>query len=475
MSVALVWFRQDLRLEDNPAWKTACLNYQQVIPLYIYNQKNTILGGAQKWWLHHSLIALNDTLKKEGLSLVLAKGDPLAIILNLIKNFSVEAVHWNRIYEPKAIERDKKIKKTLQEEQKIHVQTSNGSLFHEPWVIKNKGGEFFKVFTPYWKHCKQTLQVPSLLKESPTHKLTPVKVESESLESWQLLPKLNWADGFSKMWTPGEKGASKKLNEFVEYCLKGYKKNRDYPSKKATSYLSPHLHFGEISPWTILRMMEIIKHDPDCDLSSIEHFLSELGWREFSAYLLYHFPKLSSKNFKDEFDQFPWENDKELFACWTKGQTGYPIVDAGMRELWATGYMHNRVRMIVASFLTKDLFIDWRWGADWFLDTLVDADLASNSSNWQWVAGSGADAAPYFRIFNPVLQSQKFDSEGIYIHRWVPELSGLKGQSLHAPWEAANAQAIYSKTKYPRPIVNHKESRAKALSYYHQIKQNKRR
>ena len=230
------------------------------------------------------------------------------------------------------------------------------------------------------------------------------------------------------------------------------------------------MHFGEITPWTIVRAIELAKLEPDCDLASAEHFLSELGWREFSIYLLYHFPKLPFENFRSEFNAFPWHNDEQLLACWQKGLTGYPIIDAGMRELWATGYMHNRVRMIAASFLTKGLLIDWRLGADWFLDTLVDADLANNSASWQWVAGCGADAAPYFRIFNPVLQSQKFDPDGSYIRHWVPELSQVGSQSIHAPWESIDSERFYSNTNYPQPIINHHEARARALNYYNQLK-----
>lgn len=302
------------------------------------------------------------------------------------------------------------------------------------------------------------------------HRPAGIEVQSDKLLEWNLLPTINWAVRFSDYWSPGEDGAQHKLDEFIELHLNGYKKNRDFPIKNATSRLSPHLHFGEISPWTILRAIELAKLDPSCDFASAEHFLSELGWREFSFYLLYHFPKLPSENFRNEFDAFPWHNDEQLLACWQKGLTGYPIIDAGMRELWATGYMHNRVRMIVASFLTKGLFIDWRLGADWFLDTLVDADLANNSASWQWVAGCGADAAPYFRIFNPVLQSQKFDPEGSYIRLWVPELSQLVSQAIHAPWESIDSERFYLNSHYPMPIINHHEARTRALNYYNQLK-----
>ncbi|WP_115707431.1 cryptochrome/photolyase family protein [Legionella sainthelensi] len=469
MTIALVWFRYDLRLNDNPAFIEACSHHQFVIPLYIYDEKNSVLGGAQAWWLYHSLTSLSDALAQRGLNLILRKGDPLEIILDLTKTVSINSVYWNRCYEPVIISRDKKIKATLLE-RGIEVQSFNGSLFHEPWTIRNKSGDYFKVFTPYWKYCKQLLNIqrPRYLEHYPDG----VEVQSDVLKNWKLLPTINWAARFSEYWIPGEGGAQHKLKEFIEHHLNGYKNNRDFPIKNATSRLSPHLHFGEISPWTILRAIELAKVEPNCDLSSAEHFLSELGWREFSVYLLYHFPKLPSANFRNEFDAFPWHNNEKLLVCWQKGLTGYPIIDAGMRELWATGYMHNRVRMIAASFLTKGLFIDWRLGADWFLDTLVDADLANNSASWQWVAGCGADAAPYFRIFNPVLQSQKFDADGSYIRRWVPELSQLDSQSIHAPWESVGCERLYLNTNYPKPIINHHEARTRALNYYSQLKRN---
>lgn len=468
MSIALVWFRQDLRLADNPAFFEACTSHETVIPIYILDEKNNALGEAQAWWLHHSLQALKHSLTTElELKLILRKGNPLDIILDLFNKVKVDAIYWNRCYEPKIIQRDKQIKATFQEAG-IDVFSFNGSLLNEPWTISNKKGDFFKIFTPFWKTCRQRLffQPEKLVSRQPNS----LDIESDDIDEWKLLPHLDWASQFPNLWTPGEKGAQQRLSKFIKHHLQGYKANRNIPEKNATSHLSPHLHFGEISPWSILRAIEYAKLNPRCDLAGAEHFLSELGWREFSYYLLYHVPLLPDKNFKNEFDAFPWENDESLLKCWQQGMTGYPIVDAGMRELWATGYMHNRVRMIVASFLTKDLFIDWRLGAAWFLDTLVDADLANNSASWQWVAGCGADAAPYFRIFNPVLQSQKFDPTGVYIRRWVPELACLNNDMIHAPWESASAASIYNKTNYPRPIVNHNESRSKALGYYNQLK-----
>lgn len=466
MTTAIVWFRQDLRLQDNPAFLQAATVHEKVVPLYILDRQNSLLGSAQAWWLHHSLQALHDSLNTLGLQLILRQGNPLDIILQLANELSIHDIYWNRCYEPKTIQRDKKIKENL-EKNGIHATSFNGSLLIEPWTMHNKQGDFFKVFTPYWKACRNRLSAPP--KQTLTQGPKKVAVTSEALATWKLLPTPNWAVQFPDFWVPGEKGAQARLHQFMDHSLNGYSINRDFPPKDATSRLSPHLHFGEISPWAIFRAIELAQLDPQCDLTSTERFLSELGWREFSYYLLYHFPQLMQKNFKAGMDAFPWHNDESLFTCWKKGETGYPIVDAGMRELWATGYMHNRVRMIAASFLIKDLFIDWRLGADWFLDTLVDADLANNSASWQWVAGSGADATPYFRIFNPVLQSQKFDAHGDYIRRWVPELSYLNSKDIHAPWQASNCAKIYEKTHYPRPIVDHSVARHQALHYYHQL------
>lgn len=467
MSIALVWFRQDLRLADNPAFITACNSHDIVVPLYIFDKTTSVLGQAQQWWLHHSLEALRQSLEKYDLPLILRQGNPLKIFIELSKEISIDTIYWNRCYEPAAIARDKKIKLALQENG-LKVVSSNGSLLNEPWEIKNKSGDYFKVFTPYWKCCVEKIMLPPILVlDKPPQSLV---LKSDSIFDWNLLPqKPNWAAQFSDYWQPGEAGALNKLEVFIEDQLNDYKIDRDFPKENATSKLSPHLHFGEISPWAIWRVLEFSKLEKSNNLASTECFMSELGWREFSYYLLYHFPSLPHHNVKKEFDAFPWENNKKFLKCWQTGMTGYPIVDAGMRELWATGYMHNRVRMIVASFLTKHLLIDWRKGAAWFLDTLLDADLASNSMSWQWVAGCGVDAAPYFRIFNPILQSQKFDPDGIYIRQWIPELANVSACYIHQPWLAPASEFQCGK-HYPVPIVDHNDARKKALEYYKIIK-----
>lgn len=467
MSNAIMWFRQDLRLCDNPAFAEVC-QHNRIIPLYILDESTVPLVGAQRWWLHHSLTSLDKGLKKFGLSLCLRRGKALDVLKQLVRDYQVETVYWNRCYEPVAIQRDTSIKKTLQT-LGVRIVSTNGSLLHEPWQITNTMGHFFKVFTPYWRACLKQISIPqeSVISQVPQ----ALKINSESLDSWKLLPvKPNWAAAFGDYWQPGEEGAQLKLAAFMDPNLKGYSDSRDVPAKNTTSKLSPHLHFGEISPWQIWRAIEMVKLDKDVDLKSVERFLSELGWREFSYHLLYHVPTLPQTNFKSDFDTFPWQDDVIFLKRWQEGKTGYPIVDAGMRELWHTGYMHNRVRMIVASFLTKDLLIDWRQGASWFLDTLVDADLANNSASWQWVAGCGADAAPYFRIFNPILQGEKFDPHGDYVKQWVPELKDVPAQWVHKPWMAPQDKLGLCLGKdYPEPIVDHLEARKKALLYYKMI------
>ncbi|QLZ67873.1 deoxyribodipyrimidine photo-lyase [Legionella sp. PC1000] len=469
MSTAIVWFRQDLRCGDNPALFTACKTHPSIIPLYILENPGELLGGAQGWWLHHSLSCLQKTLKKHGLDLLLKKGEPLPILKKIIEYYEITEIYWNRCYEPASIERDKHITKELSS-LGIKVNSFNGSLLNEPWTIKNKSGEYFKVFTPFWKQCLQHMEIPNALTihnwpDSPT-------VTSEPIAEWSLLPeKPNWAKRFPEFWEPGEIGALKKLDFFVQHHLQNYKACRDKPSKIATSRLSPHLHFGEISPWQIWRAIEQFQVQPNGNMSSSECFLAELGWREFSYYQLYHVPDLPYRNFRQEFDAFSWQTDHETLKKWQKGLTGFPIVDAGMRELWETGYMHNRVRMIAASFLIKDLLIDWREGAKWFWYTLLDADLANNSAGWQWVAGTGVDSAPYFRIFNPVLQGEKFDPLGKYVKTWVPELAQVPNEWIHKPWEApANALPITLGAEYSFPLVDHNLARKRALQYYAAIK-----
>lgn len=469
LPVSLFWFRQDLRLTDNPGL-IAAAKEGLVLPIYIWDENLLKIGKASQWWLHHSLKSLDKSLAHK---LNIYKGCSEAIMLDLIEKNEVRSVYWNRCYDPTHIQRDAALKQTLKN-RGIACKSFNASLLWEPWEVSKNDGGFYKVYTPFYKHgCLKGTQPRGPL-PMPTN-ATYIKDEANTftLDQLKLVDSIPWHKEWPTLWNVGEQGAHEALDEFMENKLQGYKTQRDFPSKKHTSQLSPHLHFGEISPHQVWDKVQ--QHSLKNGLSNdVSHFLSELGWREFSYYLLYHVPTLAVKNFQKKFDQFPWKDNPQWLKAWQKGQTGYPIVDAGMRELWQTGYMHNRVRMIVASFLVKNLGMHWRHGAQWFWDCLVDADLANNSASWQWVAGSGADAAPYFRVFNPILQGEKFDGDGAYTRCFVPELAKLPQKYLFKPWQAPQhvlAQAnVRLAENYPYPIVDIKESRDKALANYKNLK-----
>lgn len=471
-SCVINWFRQDLRLSDNPALHSAAKN-AKILPIYILDDVNAsenFMGGASRFWLHHSLLSLNDSL--EG-NLSVYQGDPLSILLTLCDHYKIDALYWNRCYEPWSIRRDTKIKQEL-EQRGIKVNSFNGSLLWEPWEIKKDDGSHYKVFTPFYRRCcinasppREPLPIPETLNTFKD------EMHASTISDLSLLPKIGWDKKMKTSWDMGEKAAQKRFASFLETGIEHYKGGRDFPSKSYVSRLSPSLHFGEISPntiWYKLRRLEEMESIEE----HIDHFCCELGWREFSYNQLYFHPDLSQKNLQKKFDVFPWQNDEQKFLAWKKGETGIPIVDAGMKELWLTGYMHNRVRMLVGSFLVKNLLIDWRWGERWFWDCLVDADLANNSASWQWVAGCGADAAPYFRIFNPVTQGQKFDSEGSYVRKYLPILEKLPNKYLFSPWEAPSslleAAGITLGIHYPRPIVDLKLSREEALHLFSLLK-----
>ena len=460
----LVWFRQDLRLADNPALNAAAKD-GPVIPVFILDDETPgkwKTGGAARWWLHHSLDALAADLAKRGSKLILRRGKADTVIDDLIRETDAQAVHWNRLYEPHAIARDTAIKASL-EERGTKVRSFNAALLLEPWTIKTGSDGPYKVFTPFWRAAATIVEDVAPL-PSPRTIDAPAKwPRSEELTAWRLLPsKPNWAKGFDALWSPGEAGARKRLSTFIDKSLDHYADDRDRPDKPATSRLSPHLHWGEIGPRQVWHAMQTAKEENAKVERHVTKFLSEIGWREFSHHLLYHFPTLPERNYRQQFDAFPWESDDRAFKAWTQGRTGYPIVDAGMRELWATGTMHNRVRMVAASFLIKHLMIPWQRGEEWFWDTLVDADLANNAASWQWVAGSGADAAPYFRIFNPVIQGEKFDPDGAYVRRWVPELKNCDPRFIHRPWQSSNFAAL----AYEKPIIDHDMARTRALAAY---------
>ncbi len=439
----LLWFRQDLRLNDNPALHAAVKTKSPIIPVFIWapdEEKPWAPGAASRSWLHHSLESFDQSLRKLGSQLILRKGPTLSTLENLIHETGANAVYWNRRYEPRVIERDQKIKTTLREKG-IEIQSFNSALLLEPWEVKNSQEKPFQVFTPFSKHCFQRIPLFETLK-SPIQLPSPKKKPSSlRIEDLNLKPSLSWDKNFYKIWDPGEKGAQKNLKIFLENSIRAYETERDLPAHTRTSRLSPHLHFGEIGPKQVWRASQNLPPSKGKNT-----FLKELLWREFAHHLLYHFPHTPTQPLRSEFEKFPWQRNEQFLKAWQKGETGYSIVDAGMRELWQTGWMHNRVRMIAASFLVKDLLISWQEGARWFWETLVDADLANNTLGWQWVAGCGADAAPFFRIFNPSLQATKFDPKQAYIRQWV-------GQDQNYP-----------------AIVDHGLARIKALEALKKIK-----
>jgi deoxyribodipyrimidine photo-lyase len=452
MQPVVVWFRQDLRLADNPALDFAAKSGKPVICLFLLDESGDWQSGAaSRWWLHHSLAALDASLKARGGGLVLRQGPAAAAIKALMAETGADQILWNRCYEPFARARDT----ALAEEFTGQTETFNAALLFEPWEIATRTGKPFRIFAPFWNALRE--------KPSPGGpRPAPEKLQfadipaSDRLDSWKLTPSQpDWAKGFA--WQPGEETAQRVLADFRD-GISDYKTGRDIPGNAGTSGLSPHLHWGEISPRQI---WHAVQNDPNGHSEGAQTFLKELGWREFCHHLLYFNPALPEKPLDARFETFPWQNSEGDFAAWTRGQTGIPIVDAGMRQLWQTGWMHNRVRMITASFLVKHLGIDWRRGEKWFWNTLVDADLANNAANWQWVAGCGADAAPFFRIFNPVLQGAKFDPEGIYVRRFVPELRDMGDKYIHRPWDAPQPPG-----DYPPPIVDLAEGRARALQAF---------
>ena len=467
---AIVWFRNDLRLADNPA--LSAVGSGAAVPVYILEDPEDDdawpLGAAARWRLHQSLTALARGLEALGSRLILKRGRAVEILPQLAAETGATAAYWNRRYEPAGISRDRVIKAALGRAG-VTARSFNGALLFEPWDILTRNGGPYRVFSPYWRACR-TAGEPSEPLPAPERLAPPsANVIGDNLSDWNLTPSApDWAFGFREAWDAGESAAAARIGAFLDSAVDGYAQRRDIPGEEGVSGLSPYLRFGEISPRQVWRAARLKSASDPASAAGVEAFLRELGWREFSYHLLYHFPHLPDRPFNERFDGFGWLDDRDGLAAWRAGRTGFPIVDAGMRQLWRTGWMHNRVRMIAASFLVKDLLVHWREGAAWFWDTLIDADLANNSASWQWVAGCGADAAPFFRIFNPVLQAEKFDPKGDYVRRWVPELAGLSNQFIHRPWEApkmalATANVRLNET-YPRPIVDHSLGRDRALA-----------
>lgn len=468
---AIVWFRNDLRIADNPALAAAAGSGAPLVALYVLDTESPGQwrpGAAADWWLHHSLAALSQTLAERGVPLTLRRGRAQYVFEQIIAETGAGAVFWNKLYEPWAIRRDEDIVAQLRDDG-VESHCFHESLLFEPETLRTREGQSFRMFTPFWRACLAAPPPDRPLPAPTSLRAAPLPPASENLDAWRLLPQNpDWAGGLRQAWLVGETAARAELADFARHHVIDYKAERDFMGRVGVSRLSPHLHFGELSPREVWRAIS--------EPASIggEAYLRELGWREFCHHLLIANWDLPDRPLDRNFERFPFRDDAAALDAWRNGQTGYPLVDAAMRELWITGWMHNRARMVSASFLIKQLLIDWRQGERWFWDTLVDADLANNSANWQWVAGCGADAAPFFRIFNPALQGEKFDPDGAYVRRYVPELSRLDARYIHRPWAAPEdmlrAAGVRLGDNYPRPIVDHAQARERALAAFERMR-----
>ncbi|UJW85943.1 cryptochrome/photolyase family protein [Devosia sp. SL43] len=458
----IAWLRNDLRVSDNPALSAAMRGGEWAVALYIHEAADGVRppGAAARWWLHQSLVVLGKDLAACGVELVVRGGDPSDVIAAVIKEHDAQAVYWNRRYAPGERAVDTAIKAGLRE-RGVATESFGANLLVEPWDIATQQGKPYSVFTPFWKTLRER-PIATPMRRPDAAKALKVGAIDDGYGT----PK--WAAKLPQHWSIGERAAHKALDDFLEDRLEGYAEGRDFPDRDATSRLSPHLRFGEISARQVWHAAEAVAHADHRKRAAVDKFLSELAWRDFSYHQLYHRADISGEPMQPKYGGMSWRDAPIDLRAWQRGQTGLPIVDAGMRELWETGYMQNRVRMLVASLLAKNLLIDWRLGEQWFWDCLVDGDVANNPASWQWVAGSGLDAAPYFRIFNPVTQGERFDGSGNYVRRWVPEIAGLPDKWVHQPWMApkdvlADARVVLGKT-YPRPIVDLKMSRERALA-----------
>lgn len=481
-TASIVWFRLDLRLSDNPALSAAATRGDPVIPVFIWaphEEGDWAPGTASRWWLYHSLKSLAGELKSAGSELILRRGDSADVLLQLCHDTGATRVFWNRRYEPASVRRDKAVENTLKSAG-IQVATFNSSLLFEPWTVTTQSGSPYKVFTAFWRGCLKALQPPEPLPRPPAlskPRIWPKSLHVDELGLWRGAAE---SERWNGTWRPGSVGAKAQLDCFLANNFQRYDETRDRPDLATTSKLSPHLHFGELGPGEVLHAVR--KHAKHCGLPEkiwlYSRFITELGWREFAYHLLWHFPHTQDAPLRAEFQRFPWRADDTLLDAWEHARTGYPIVDAGMRELLLTGWMHNRVRMIVASFLVKDLLISWNAGAKWFWENLVDADLANNTLGWQWTAGCGADAMPFFRVFNPVMQGKKFDPQGSYVRKWIPELNKLGTRWIHQPWLAPTSElersGITLGREYPFPIVDHRVARAAAIDAHSKLKNHSR-
>jgi deoxyribodipyrimidine photo-lyase len=472
-ATALLWFRRDLRLADNPALARALEVCERVVPVYIHAPEEEAPwqpGAASRWWLHHSLAALDSALRGLGSGLVIAAGESLAELQRFAGLTGATHCFWNRLYDPAPVARDTRIKQALRADG-LWCESFTAGLLFEPWDLATGNRGPYRVFTPFWRRCQPELPAMEAPAAPPALPPLPGRLDGLSLQTLGLLPSIRWDEGLAAAWQPGEAPALAKAEAFLRTEAADYPERRDRPEETGTSILSPHLHFGEIGPRQLVSIARQAGGSKGFDA-----FLRALGWREFAHHLLYHFPHTQEAPLDDRFAGFPWrkEGTEALLEAWQQGRTGIPLVDAGMRELWKTGWMHNRVRMVAASLLTKNLRIPWQLGARWFWDTLVDADLANNTLGWQWTAGCGADAAPYFRVFNPVRQGERFDPDGAYVRRWCPELDALPNTHIHQPWGAPadilTASRLSLGRDYPLPIVDLAESRRQALAAWESIR-----
>ncbi|MBD3235233.1 MAG: deoxyribodipyrimidine photo-lyase [Candidatus Eisenbacteria bacterium] len=476
---SLVWFRDDLRLRDHPPLRAANRRGGPIVPVFVWpptEDASRAPGAVLCWWLHHSLEALAGALGERGLRLILRRGRPGEVLRELAEATGADALYCSESYAPAQRAADQEIDLHL-ERAGVRVQRFHSNLLLDPYGVRTRAGDPYRVFTPFWKSCLQRLppEAPSPL---PRRLTGPRRwPASESLAALELLPRVERAEGLQESWKPGEEGGRRQLARFVRQHLAHYALDRDRPDLPHTSRLSPHLRFGELSPREVWHA--VARRKPRGGRTgrrggAAEAFLRQLGWREFAHHLLVHFPHTPEVPLRPEFARFPWRTAPADLRAWQRGCTGFPIVDAGMRQLWHTGWMHNRVRMIAASFLVKDLLLPWKAGADWFWETLVDADLANNTLGWQWTAGCGADAAPFFRIFNPVTQGRRYDPDGDYVRRWVPELARGATEWIHHPWDAPRGRLEQAGVRlgrdYPHPIVDHGIARERALSAFARLR-----
>lgn len=470
MKRCLVWFRRDLRLEDNPALAVAIESGAEILPVYIHGIESPAQlseGGASKWWLHHALQDVDAGLKGCGGALHLVADRNIEdALLGLVERYKIDAVFWNRRYQPEAIELDKQIKHKLVE-CGVEVKSFNGSVLNEPHTVQNKSGRPYQVFTPFWKHCRD-IEVPKPCKVNLLEARF-LKLSGKTLSELGLLPDIDWDRGFYDVWKPTRQAGLGRLMNFSTEAVHGYEKSRDMLSIDGTSCLSPYLHFGQLG------VREIYHRLKDGGEGVMNGYIRQLYWRDFAHHLIYHFPHSVSRSLRPEYEQFPWTHSEAKIERWRQGKTGYPVIDAAMRQLWQTGWMHNRARMVVGSFLVKHLLQDWQSGAEWFWDTLVDADLPNNTMGWQWVAGCGADAAPYFRVFNPLTQAKKFDPDGEYVRRYIPELAEIPGAKIHEPWSLSEGElrqcGVRLGENYPERMIDLNEGREKALAAYQRFKE----